>query len=90
MLRFGKACQVPRQQLARQATIEAHFSSVPCALLLMLAGLRGGLFAQPCFLMRVIQVSVAPALIPDGCPHSRTGLALSQEKANRILPYRGH
>ena len=45
MLWFEKACQVPNQQLAKQAIIEAHLSSVPCALLLMAAGLRDVLFA---------------------------------------------
>lgn len=89
MLGFGKACQVPHQQLARRATVEAHFSSVPCALLFTLAGLRDVLFAQPCFLMRVIRVNVAPALRPDGHPHTHTGSALSQEKAIRTPLYRG-
>ena len=62
MLWFEKAYQVPNQQLAKQAIIEAHLSSASYALLLMVAGLRDVLFAHPCFLIGVIGVSVAPTL----------------------------
>lgn len=68
MLRFEKACQVPNQQLAKQAIIEVHLSSVPRALLLTAAGLRDVLFAELCFLVGVIRVSVAPALRPGRWP----------------------